>query len=190
VKRHQELLSAAIEREGSAQRALFEGDMAEACAAFREASRLYRQSWETAPPRSYGRLVGMVKAAVLAGGGEEEAAYATRVLEGEGEDSPTASYARAIAALIAGDDEAAVRSSEHMRGAAEAFDRTADAIAALAARDAEKYEAALGRIVRDFEQRADHLTGVPIADTALMLQQLATRRGIPAAVSSRVLPRL
>jgi len=190
VKRHQELLTAAIEREADAGRALFDGDLGGARAAFGEASELYRQSWQAAPPRSFGRLVGMLKSALLAGRGEQEAAYASRELEGEGDDSPTASYARAVAALITGDDAAAARSSEHMRGGSEAFDRTAEAIAALAARDAERYANALGRIVRDFEQRSDHLTGVPIADTALMLQQLAGRRGIRATLSSRVLPRI
>jgi hypothetical protein len=44
-------------------------------------------------------------------------------------------------------------------------------------------------IVRDFEARTDHLTGVAIADTALVLERLAAPRGLAAGVESVVLPR-
>jgi hypothetical protein len=75
-----------------------------------------------------------------------------------------------------------------MRSGGDAFARTADAIEALARADATAYAAALEEIVRDFEQRGEHLTGVAVADTALMLQQLADRRGIAGQVHSPVLP--
>jgi len=42
--------------------------------------------------------------------------------------------------------------------------------------------------VRDFEQRTEHLTGVAIADTALMLERLAGDRGLRAGVRSALLP--
>jgi hypothetical protein len=183
-------LTAAIERDGAGQRALFEGDQQGAHAAFMEAAKLYRCSWDEAPPGSYGRLVGTLKSAVLAGAGEEQAAYVSRVLAGQGEGSATASYARALAALISGDDETARLASEEMPGGSEAFDRAAEAIAALAARDGRRYSAALEQVVRDFEQRTDHLTGVAVADTALVLQELAARRGIAAKIESPVLPGL
>jgi hypothetical protein len=188
VKRHQELLTAAIEHDGAGQRALFEGDEHAARAAFEEAAALYRESWEQAPPGSYGRLVGMLKAAVLGGGGEEEAAYAIAALAGQGQDSPTASYARGLAALIAGDDAVAARASAGMRSGGDAFARTADAIEALATGDGASYERALDEIVRDFEQRTEHLTGVAVADTALTLQRLAARHGISVELTSPVLP--
>jgi hypothetical protein len=188
VKHHQELLTAALEREGVAQRALFTGDRQTAHDAFAEAAALYRQSWEEAPPGSYGRLVGMLKSAVLAGAGQDEAVYANGALAGHGEGSPTASYARALAALISGDDQAAAHASAGMRGGSEAFDRTADAIAALAVGDAKRYTVALQQIVRDFEQRAEHLTGVAVADTALVLQRLAAPRGLAVDLGSAVLP--
>jgi hypothetical protein len=179
---------AAIERDGAAHRALFDGDPEPAQAAFAAASELYRRSWELAPPASYGRLVGMLKAAVLAGAGEEQAAYVFQELHEEREPSPPAAYALALAALIAGDDAGALRRSEQMRSGSEAFVRTAQAIAGLAARDRERYADALDAIVRDFEQRSEHLTGVPIADTALMLERLAVRRGLAAGLKSPVLP--
>ena len=188
MKHHQELLIAAIERDGAGQRALFGGDEQDARSAFLAAADLYRHSWEEAPPGSYGRLVGMLKAAVLAGGGKTEAVYASGQLAAETEGSPTAAYARALAALIQRDDAAAASASVEMRVGSDAFDRTAEAIEAMAKGDRQRYAAALEQIVRDFEQRVDHLTGVAVADTALMLERLADRRGIASELESSVLP--
>src|SRR5207302_5926736 len=92
VKRHQELLTDAIARDGDAQRALLAGRTEEARAALLEAAELYRSSWEEAPPASYGRLVGMLKAAVLAGGGAAQAEYVRSQLGDGGAESPTAAY--------------------------------------------------------------------------------------------------
>ncbi len=184
---HRQLMAAAIERDGDGQRALLEGDRHRAREAFTGAAELYRRSWEAAPPASYGRLVGMVKAAVLAGGGEAQADYVRAALSAD-DASPTASYARAIAALIGGDDPASKESAAGMRAGSEAFGRTADAIDALADRDPEAYSESLHAIVRDFEAREQHLTGVPIADTAVMLERLAERRGMAAGARSPVLP--
>jgi hypothetical protein len=191
VKRHQELLTAAIERDGEAQRALMEGNPSAARAAFLAAAGLYRQSWEEAPPRSYGRLVGLLKASVLSGEDPRAAADYVRAALADDPDadgSPTASYALALAALVAGDDARAGRLAEAMRGGSEAFSRAATAIAALAAGDRDAYSAAVAEIVRDFEQRSGHLTGVAIADTALALERLAAPRRLAAGVQSEVLP--
>jgi hypothetical protein len=46
---------AAIERDGAAQQALFDGHPEAARAMFGQAADLYRRSWEAAPPASYGR---------------------------------------------------------------------------------------------------------------------------------------
>jgi hypothetical protein len=70
----------------------------------------------------------------------------------------------------------------------EPFVRTADAIDALARGDGAAYAAAEAAIVADFEGREEHLTGVPIADTALMLERFAERRGLAAHPSSALLP--
>jgi hypothetical protein len=189
VERHRELMKAAIERDGQAQRALLAGDIAEARFVFADASSCYRRSWEAAPPRSFGRLVGMLKSAVLAGSGHDQAAYARAAIDAEDAQSPTAAYALGIAALILNDDHAAVEAARTMRGTGEpAFVRTAEAIEALASRDAAAYERALRQIVADFESRAEHLTGVAIADTALMLELLASERGITGGIQSDLLP--
>ena len=97
-------------------------------------------------------------------------------LHGEG-DSPPACWALALAALADGDDEAARRASDGMLAGSEAFGRAAGAVAALARRDRQAYAGMLAAIVADFEARQEHLTGVPIADTALVLDRLAERRG-------------
>jgi hypothetical protein len=133
----------------------------------------------------------MLKSAVLAGTGESEAAsYARAELAAADPDSVTAAYALALAALILGDDAQARAGAETMHTGGEAFARTAEAIAALAVGDAERYESGLAAIVRDFEARTEHLTGVAIADTALVLATLGARRGIAVAVQSPVLPAL
>jgi hypothetical protein len=183
-------MTAAVEREGAAQRALLSGDRGEARCAFADAAALYRQSWEVAPPSAYGRLVGMVKASVLAGGGAAEASFVRATLGDRDPESVTASYAQALAALILGSDDDARVWAARMGTGDDAFGRTGQAIAALAAHDGGSFSVALAAIVRDFEQRAEHLTGVAIADTALMLSELGARRGMNTALDSPVLPAL
>ena len=184
-------MTAAVERDGAAQQALLSGDVPAARVAFAEAAALYRQSWIEAPPSAYGRLVGMLKSAVLAGGGaDSEARYARDALADADPESATAAYARALAALILGEDGDAQAWAGRMPSGGEAFGRTAEAIAALAARDGAGYETALAAIVGDFEARTEHLTGVAIADTALVLATLAARRGIETTLASPVLPAL
>jgi hypothetical protein len=194
TKPDQALLLEAISREGEGHRRLLSGDVGEAAPPLSEAAELYRRSWEAAQPRAFGRLVGMLKAAVLAGDASGAAAYARQALGPQG-DSASSWYAVALAALIEGDDELARRAAAGIREGAgelragdEAFIRTADAIEALADRDADRYARAVAAIVADFESRDEHLTGVPIADTALMLERLADPRGLAARPSSPLVP--
>src|SRR4051794_25779480 len=190
---HWELMLRAVDREGEGHRAALRGDVVGAQVAYWRAVEAYRASWGAAPPEAYGRLIGLVKASVLAGGGGGEGAYARaaggdeaaggapaaadgRGVGGPGgraSGSPAAAYVRAMAALVAGDDGEAARWAEVMRGGSEAFGRAAEAIAALAAGDGPRYHDAALAIVHDFEARADHLTGVAFADTVAMLETLA-----------------
>jgi hypothetical protein len=183
---HVELLLEAIAVEARAQSALLAGDEG-AAAAFLEASRLYRESWEQASPTAFGRLIGMLKAAVIAGDASAAAAYARTQLPDPPESAPS-NYALAIAALIEGDDDAARAGSAGMRGGSPPFVRTADAIDGLLDGDDARYAEAVGEIVADFERREEHLTGVPIADTAIMLERLAAARGMACEPASPVLP--
>lgn len=186
--RHRELMSQAIERDAEGQRALFAGDDEAAYTAFAAAADLYRESWLQAPPDSYGRLVGMLKSAVLADDSQRFAEFAAWELERAGAVSPVAAYARAITALIAGNDDGAQVQAAEMRRGSDALARTAAAVEALARRDRAGYETALAAVVQDFEQRSEHLTGVAIADTALMLERLAASRGLAAGLRSPLLP--
>src|SRR3954447_25881739 len=137
---HKRLMLEAIAREGDGHRAALAGDRAAASSAYAEAAAGYRASWEAAPPGAYGRLVGMLKAAVLAGGGAAEARYAReQIAEDAAPRSPTAAYALAVAALLEGDDEAAAAWAGAMRAGGEAFDRTGSALLAIARGDAEGY---------------------------------------------------
>jgi predicted CoA-binding protein len=173
----------AIAADGEAQRALLAGT--DARPALRRAAERYRASWEASPPRSFGRLVGYAKASILAG--EDPGVYVGGELGKEG-DSPPAWWALALAALAAGDDSLALRAADGMRAGSDAFGRAADAVAALARGERDAYAAAIRAIVADFEAREDHLTGVRIADTALVLERLAERRRLATHLASPLLP--
>lgn len=140
---------------------------------FAEAAELYRLSWEAAPARAYGRLVGMLKAAIIAGDGSSAADYAMRELSDDF-DSPTAAYAVAIAATVQADLTVAGRAAAQVSAEPGAFGRAGRALAALAGGDDDDaFARAVAEIRADFSARDSHLTGVPIADTAIMLESLA-----------------
>jgi hypothetical protein len=187
---HKELMVAAIASEGEAHAALLAGDQDAARATYARAVGQYRESWALAPPKSYGRLVGLLKAAVLAGQAEAAATEVRNALHGDedADGSPVASYVLAVAAVILGDDDEVAVRAERMEPRGEAFERTATALRALAARDAGAYAAALIAIEADFAARSDHLTGVAIADTAVMLELLADERGMAVRPSSPLVP--
>src|SRR3954469_4513523 len=188
---HRDALLEAIGLEGEAHRALLDGDAAAAGERLRAAAERARAWWGLAPPRSFGRLIGMLKALVIAGDDAAARAAAAYVREQVSEDdaSPPAWYALGIAALIERDDPLAARAAEGMGAAGvEPFLRPAAAVDALAHADGAAYAGAPAAIVADFEARDEHLTGVPIADTALMLERLADARGIAARPRSALLP--
>ena len=186
-ERHRALQALAVEADAAAQRCLLAGDRAGAEAHLRVAEQRYRESWEVAPPGGYGRLVGMLKAAILHGDADGAARHALAALA-LGTESPTAAYALALACLAAGDDVAAGAAAGQMANGGEAFERTAAALGALARRDEPAYAAALRAVIADFEARDLHLTGVPIADTALVLERLAELRGLAQRPVSPLLP--
>ena len=180
---HEDAMREAIAADGEAHRALLAGE--DARAALRRAAERYRASWEAAPPGSYGRLVGYAKASVLAG--ENPLEYVRDQL-GPDDRSPPACWARALAYLADGNDDRAIRAAAGMHKGSDAFGRAADAVTALARRDRDAYRGAIAAIVADFESREEHLTGVPIADTALVLERLAERRLLAAHPRSALLP--
>jgi hypothetical protein len=183
---HRELMMAAIAAEGVAHAALVAGDAEAAAAAYADAVEKYRASWALAPPKSYGRLVGLLKAAVL-GGRSRPAAEEVRAELADDPDaagSPVASYVLAVAALILQDDGAVAPLADVMEPRGGAFERTATALRALADRDGPAYADAVAAIEADFAGREEHLTGVAIADTAIMLELIARERGLAAELDS------
>jgi hypothetical protein len=187
---HRDLMMAAIAAEGDAHAALLAGDHETARAEYLKAAENYRASWALAPPKSYGRLVGLLKASVLAGEGTAAAGEVRSELadDPDAAGSPVASYVLAVAALIGGDDEAVAPLAEAMEPRGGAFERTATALRALAAHDGAAYAAAAAAIEADFAAREEHLTGVAIADTAIMLEVIARERGLAAELESPLVP--
>src|SRR3954470_20716548 len=115
---HRELQAAAVTADAAAQRCLLAGDRAGADSYLRVAEQRYRESWEVAPPGGYGRLVGMLKAAILRRDAAGAAQYARAALGGE-PASPTAAYAAALACLAADDDAAAAVAAAQMAAGGE-----------------------------------------------------------------------
>jgi hypothetical protein len=187
---HRELMIAAIAAEGVAHAALVAGDSEAATAAYAEAVEKYRDSWALAPPKSYGRLVGLLKASVLGGTAAAGAAEVREALDGDenAAGSPVASYVLAVAALILGDDDAVGPLADVMDPRGGAFERTATALRSLAGGDGPAYAAAVGALEADFAERDEHLTGVQIADTAVMLEVIAEQRGLRAGLDSPLVP--
>lgn len=178
---HRDVMLAAVADEADGHRALLAGGHAAARAAYAAAATSYARSWDLAPPGSYGRLVGRMKAAVLAGDAADHARATRAALDGDDATatSPAAAYADAVAALVLGDDAAANAGAAVMRGGSPPFGRAADGIDAIAAGDSDALAAVLAAIEADFVAREEHLSGVPIADTAVMLAALGAARGLP-----------
>jgi hypothetical protein len=64
----------------------------------------------------------------------------------------------------------------------------AEALAFIAAHDVVGYANAVESVLDSFETREEYLEDIPVADTVLVLQALAARRGIASELSSRLLP--
>lgn len=159
---------------------------------FIRSAERYRESWEAAPPESWGRLIGALKARVLADdwtGAVDDARWALAQRPAESA-SPIGRYAAALAALILGDDAEAERlAASLLREHPDAFPKpVAVALSALAASDRETYAAAAAAVLASFEERDAYLDDVPVADTVLVLEALARRRGIEANLRSALLP--
>jgi hypothetical protein len=176
-----QLLNAALAAEAEAYRALLAGD--DARPALLRARDAYLASHAESGPRSWGRLLGALKMAILAGDGAEAIARQA-VAEAGAADSPASAYVLPLGRVTLGD----VPDVEAMLAAGDSFERAGRALAALAAGDRTAYAAALGEIVADFEARAQHVSGVPIADTAIVLERLAEPRGMAVRPSGPLLP--
>jgi hypothetical protein len=190
--RQKQLVRAAAAATGAGLARLMQGRRAEAAGWFARSAERFRESFADAPPGSWGRPIGAVKARLLAGdraGAEADARWALAQAPGESE-SPIAHYAAALAHLAVAEDEQAGGFAERLREEPEeAFPRpVADALVALATHDGEAYGDAVVRVLRSFEERDAYLEGIPVADTVIVLEALAEPRGIAVRPSSPLLP--
>jgi tetratricopeptide (TPR) repeat protein len=154
------------------------------------AAETYRRSWPDAPPGSWGRPIGAMKSRLIAGdrdGAREDAGWALEAGAARSE-SPIGRYAGALALLVLGEDRDAADSSGMLEKAEQIPPAVTDSLAALAARDADAYEASIRALVTDFEAREEYLEDIPVADTVLALQSLAVERGLIVALESPLLP--
>jgi tetratricopeptide (TPR) repeat protein len=169
---------------------LMDGSRDEAGTWFARAAERYRESFGDAPPGSWGRPIGAVKARLLADdwdGARADAEWALDV-DAQHAESPIGRYAAALALLVLGHDDEALAQATSIQGRDDFPADVADALAALALRDADAYEEAVRSVLRSFETRDEYLEDIPVADTVIVLQALAARRDVEVLLSSPLLP--
>jgi hypothetical protein len=169
---------------------LMQGRRGEAGVWFSRAAERYRESYAEAPPGSWGRPIGAIKAQVLAEdwpAAEEAARWALESGAAEAE-SPIGRYAAALALLVLGRDREARPHADAIRTRDDFPESVGDALAFLAAADVLGYTEAVEAVLESFEQRGEYLEDIPAADTVVVLQALAARRGFAAELSSPLLP--
>jgi hypothetical protein len=169
---------------------LMAGD-GEAAVWFRRAARRYRASWEEAPPDSWGRPIGAIKALILAGDWDAAADAARWPLEAGAAtaDSPIGLYAAALAFLVLGRDGEARHVAATIRDREDFPPAVADALTTVAAGDRAGYLVAVEAVLDSFEQRDEYLEEMEVADTVLVLQALAARRDLAVELpASQLLP--
>lgn len=141
----------------------------------------WRQSWEHATETSWGRPIGAVKAELIARRDDEATGYARWALElgTAGAESPIGRYAATLALLTLGCWEEAAGLAATLDDFPEAV---AAALAAIAAGDLAAYEPSVEAVLASFESRDAFLEDVPVADTAIVLDRLAGRRGLATSL--------
>jgi hypothetical protein len=162
----------------------------EAATWFARAAERYRESFADAPPGSWGRPIGAMKARVLAGdwaGAENEARWGLDAGAADSE-SPIGRYAAALGFLVLGREAEARVHADAVRTREDFPGDVGDALAFIAAGDVVGYTEAVESVLESFETREEYLEDIPVADTVLMLQALAGRRELAAELSSELLP--
>jgi hypothetical protein len=170
---------------------LMAGDTDGAREWFARAVERYRESYELAPPGSWGRPIAILKARILAGdwdGAESDARWTLDQGAGDAE-SPIGRYAATLALLVLGRDQEARALADGLRMRDDFPAPVADALAYIAAGDTRGYIDAIEAVLESFETREDYLEDLPAADTVVVLQAFAARRDMAAELSSPLLPR-
>jgi hypothetical protein len=169
---------------------LMAGDTAAAAKWFDLAVERYRESFAVAPPGSWGRPIGMMKARILSGNWPGAEAVSRWTLEQGAAvaDSPIGRYAAALALLVLGRDEEARSLADGLRTHESFPADVGDALAFIVAQDPVGYIGAVESVLDSFESRDEYLEDIPAADTVIVLQALAERRDMAAELSSELLP--
>lgn len=167
---------------------LMAGHSDEAAAWLRRAAVSYRESWDGAPPDSWGRPIAAMKSLLLAGDDVADAARWALDAGVAEATSPIGIYAGALALLVLGQNDDARELAATLRDRGDFPAAVAAALVAIAAADHAGYSRAIEELLDDFERRTDFLEDVPVADTVLVLQHLAAGREL--AIELRASPRL
>ena len=192
-EQHGELDERSLVRKGNAAYAaglglLMAGDP-EAVEWLGRAAVTWRESWQGG--ESWGRPIGAIKAALLAGDDPAAETYAQWALDAGAErsESPIGRYAAALALLVLARWVDARPVADSLRERDDFPHDVADALAYIAAHDVVGYAEAIESVVESFETRTEFLEDARVADTALVLDLLARRRGIELDLpESDVLP--
>jgi len=169
---------------------LMAGD-GEAAEWFHRAATRYRESWENAPPGSWGRPIGAIKSLILAGDwvAAEEVARWPLEAGAATDDSPIGRYAATLALLVLGRDGEARHVAATIRDREDFPPQVADALTTIAAEDRAGYLVAVEDVLDSFERRDEYLEDMAVADTVLVLQALAARRALTVDLpASELLP--
>jgi len=168
---------------------LMDGRPAESAEWLRLAAERYRESLRDAPPDSWGRPIGAMKALLLAGDDAGEPARWALDAGAPEAASPIGRYAAALALLVLGHDVEARVAAETLRERDDFPRDVAQALTTIAGRDRVEYAVAVEGVLGSFETRTDFLEDVPVADTVLVLQRLAAARELAVELpASALLP--
>jgi hypothetical protein len=150
----------------------------------------WRESYAGAPPDSWGRPIGVIKALILCDdwAGAEKAASWTLEQGAAEAESPIGRYAAGLAYAVLERWAQARVQADTIRIRDDFPHDVGDALAMIAADDVVGYLEAIESVLASFEAREAYLEDIPVADTVLVLQALAARRGMAAELSSPVLP--
>ena len=175
---------------GAGLASLMQGRRDEAADWFARAAARYRESLDGAPPGSWGRPIGAIKARLLAAdrsGAEEEARWTLELGAAES-SSAIGRYAASLALAVLERWEDVRVLADELRTRDDFPAPVGDALATIAAEDVLGYVEAIEAVLSSFETRDEYLEDIPVADTVLVLQELATRRAMAAELISPLLP--
>ena len=170
---------------------LMNGNTGSAGEWFAKAVDRYRESFELAPPDSWGRPIAIVKARLLADDWSSRGNGCTldaRPGRGGGDFADRADTQRPWRYSCSARDEDALVLADMLRTRDDFPAAVGDALAFIAAGDPVGYSDAVETVLESFETREDYLEDLPVADTVIVLQRLAGRRNMAAELSSPLLP--